>query len=105
MRTRGDPCYILGMATSERLRELLALESYPHVYTHKFIGHNSDGFLSAIAELERNFPKARRVTQRESAGSPGRFLAMTYELHAESVDEIVALIDATGTLVDLKMIL
>jgi putative lipoic acid-binding regulatory protein len=95
------------MATSARLRELLELESYPHLYTHKFIGHNTDAFLAALVELEVLFPKARRVGHRESGNGQqgGRYLALTYELPAESVDEIVALIDATGELVDLKLIL
>jgi len=95
------------METSSRLRELLELEIYPHVYTHKFIGQNTEAFLSALAELEAAFPKARRVLQRESGtgSGGGRYLALTYELHAESVEEILALIEATGALVDLKLIL
>ena len=95
------------MTTSARLRELLELESYPHIYTHKFIGNNTDAFVAALGELERLFPKIRRVGQRESGGGEraGRYLAITYELEADSVEEIVSIIDATGKLVDLKIIL
>ena len=93
---------ILRMAY-EKLREMLLLESYPHVYSHKFIGHNSEAFAAALLALEEAFPRARRVLQRESGGA--RFLALTYEIHAESADEIITLISATATLTDLKIVL
>lgn len=87
-----------------RLRELLADESFPHLYVHKFIGLKTADFQARAEQMLLAFPRARLVGQRESGGQ-GKYLAYTCELHAESVDEIIALLEATAGLSDLKMIL
>lgn len=85
------------------LRELLKAETFPHRYVHKFIGLATPAFSAAVAVLEADFPAAQRVGERRSGGA--RFIAYTYELHAESVEDIVRLLEATRLLADLKMIL
>ena len=85
------------------LRELLKNESYPHRYVHKFIGLATPAFSESLSILEADFPTAQRVGERKSGGD--RFIAYTYELHAESPEDIVRLLEATHLLADLKMIL
>lgn len=89
-----------------KLRELLKSEQYPHKYIHKFIGQKTPEFMSGVATLEVRFPKAVKVSQRESAGvSSDIFIAMTYELEAASPDEIIELLEATSKITHLKVIL
>lgn len=95
-----------------KLTELLEAETYPQTYVHKFIGVKTDAFLAAVAQLEAAFPLARRTGERESSapdaspGTPGRrYLALTYELKANSAAEIIELWKSTANLPDLKMIL
>jgi hypothetical protein len=90
----------------EKLRELLDAESYPHRYVHKFIGRKTPAFLKSVEELEAEFPEAVKVSSRESAGTSAEpFLALTYELVADTPDEIIDLLEATHQLDDLKIIL
>lgn len=90
-----------------RLRELLMREIYPHCYVHKFIGHQTPAFAEAVSGLELAFPRAQRVAARESGkmAGGGRYISYTYELQAQSADEIMALLEATAQLADLKLIL
>ena len=60
-------------------------------------------FSESLTILEADFPTAQRVGERRSGGD--RFIAYTYELHAESPEDIVRLLEATHLLADLKMIL
>ncbi len=87
-----------------RLRELLENESYPHRYTHKFIGRKTEAFAASVAVFEQRFPRAARTGERESGGGAA-YLAYTYELLADSPDEIIELVRATAEIADLKMIL
>lgn len=90
----------------DKLRDLLAAESYPHRYIHKIIGLKSAVFMAEVLRLERLFPKARRVGERESDGSGSQsYLAFTYEFQADNADEIIELLKATTTLKDLKVML
>lgn len=89
-----------------KLAELLANETYPHKYIHKFIGNKTPAFLKAVSELEGKFPAARRSGEREANDSRGgQYLALTYEFTATCPDEIIELFKATLTLPDLKIIL
>lgn len=90
-------------AAYDRLRELLANETFPHVYTHKFIGLKTPGFQASVEEMVLRFPRARLITQRPSGGE--KYLAYTYELEAETIEEIIELLQATAGLDDLKLIL
>lgn len=90
----------------DKLRDLLSAESYPHRYIHKIIGLKSAVFMSEVLRLEKLFPKARRVGERESNGSgSAAYLAFTFEFSADNADEIIELLKATATLKDLKVIL
>ena len=85
----------------KKLTELLEDEEYPHRYVHKFIGLKTEAFLLAVGQLEANFPQAVRTNRREATG----YVALTYELTADSAAEIIALWRATADLPDLKIIL
>lgn len=88
----------------DKLRELLeAQETFPFQYTHKFIGRNTQAFLDSVSALEKQFPKARRVTERKSGDN--QHLALTYTLEADSADDVISLLQATSLLNDLRVIL
>ncbi len=88
----------------DKLRELLiAQETFPFDYTHKFIGKNTAAFAQSVAALEAQFPKARRVTERRTAD--GKHISFTYIFNAASADEIIALLQATSLLNDLRVLL
>ena len=90
----------------EKLRSLLQEEDYPHLYIHKFIGLKTDLFRSEVERLEREFPRAQRVGERESSGEgPQSYLAFTFELLADDADEIIELLKLTSTLKDVRIIL
>ena len=97
------------MATDyTRLRELLGNETFLHLYAHKFIGQNTAAFAESVASLEARFSKARRTAERKSqpkSDDGPYYIAYTYELLADDIDEIVFLLEATANLSDLKMIL
>jgi putative lipoic acid-binding regulatory protein len=97
------------MKNYEKLRALLSEEIYPHLYVHKFIGLNTPAFRAAVEALEAKFPDAIQVSARESAPTSSygeaNYLAYTYELTARNADEIIALLEQTATLPDLKVVL
>lgn len=93
------------MQDYEKLRELLSEEEYPHLYVHKFIGLNTDSFRADVAAFESRFPTVKQVSARESAGSAASYLAYTYQLEANSADEIIELLQDTATLTDVKILL
>lgn len=78
-------------------------ETFPTVFTHKFIGRNSDGFTRGVTAWEARFPKARQTIARKSAGDG--HLALTYEFDAANADEIIALLEATAEIEDVLVIL
>jgi len=78
-------------------------ETFPMVYLHKFVGRNTPAFALAVAELERNFPGARREKMRASPNQG--HLALTYEFSAASADEIIELLRATHLMIDVLVIL
>lgn len=89
---------------TSRLRALLAEERFPLEYLHKFIGKNTPAFSSAVSAMEARFPRVTRVSVRES-GQNQTYVAYTFSLHAQHVDEIVELWTATSELADLTLIL
>lgn len=87
-----------------RIRALLeAQETFPFDYTHKFIGRNTPAFQVSVAALEQKFPKARRVSERLSGDRV--HIALTYVLSADHPDEVIALLQATMLVEDLKIVL
>lgn len=87
-----------------RLRMLLQEEKYPLTYMHKFIGRNTPAFRAAVAQMVRGFPTASLSTMRES-GESASWLAYTYVQVAQNADEVVAFVEATTTLPELRIIL
>jgi hypothetical protein len=93
------------MAASDynKLHALLDKETYPLAYTHKFIGRNTARFTTGVQALEAKFPKLTLQTARTSKGEA--HLALTYEIVAENAGEIIEILEATGQLEDLHLVL
>ena len=92
----------------DNLQRLLEAERYPARYVHKFIGKHTPAFQASVEKLETEFPRATRVGRRESVGrhgGPPQYVSYTFELFAESAEEIVRFIQFTAGLVDVKVIL
>jgi putative lipoic acid-binding regulatory protein len=90
--------------TYAKLRALLEeQETFPYEYTHKFIGKNTKAFAVSVTALEQKFPKARRVSERHSGDQA--HVALTYVLLADTPDDVIALLQATMLLDDLKIVL
>lgn len=85
------------------LRDLLAKETYPHTYTYKFIGKNSQRFTNGLHALEGKFPKLVIRGSRESTG--GQNLAVSYALDAANADEIIDVLNEVTRVEDLLVIL
>ena len=92
------------------LRRILESERFPHTYVHKIIGRNTPAFEQGIANFEARFPRAVRATRRESqpkaaaAASPSaRFISYSFELEADTADEIIELLVFTETIADTMM--
>lgn len=86
------------------LRLLLENESFPQTYVHKFIGLQTETFLHAVQALIAEFSGAKLIVSfRESKKKD--YIAYTFSWEAISPDEIIQLIEKTGKLPDLKMIL
>ena len=87
-----------------RLRSLLEeQEKFPTDFTHKFIGKNTLRFTTGVQRLEEQFPALRLEKARTSSGEA--HLALTYILRAENADEIIAVLEATGKIEDLHLVL
>lgn len=105
------------MSNYDKLRELLGEETYPHRYLHKFIGLNTDLFRDEVERFEKLFPRAKKVSERESKGGGANavasgqppdapsYVAFTYEFVANSPEEIIQLLEATSHLKDLRVML
>jgi hypothetical protein len=89
---------------NSRLLELLRAETFPLRHVHKFIGHNTAEFRSAVAELGKRFPKVMCEGFRES-GTTHAYLAWTFIQTADCAEDIVAFMDATAALPGVKIIL
>ena len=90
------------------LRRILESERFPHTYVHKIIGRNTEAFEHGIATFQARFPRAIRVTRRESqpkvaAADSARFISYSFELEADTADEIIELMAFTETIADTMM--
>lgn len=86
-----------------RLREILARETFPFSMTHKLIGVNSPAFEEGLKSFESSLPGIVRTAVRASGGNA--HLAVTYELTANDVEGILALLDESARVPDLKYML
>lgn len=86
------------------LRALLENETYPHFYTHKFIGLHTPIFLEAVETLKSKFAYLTLSTQFRSSAK-GDYIAFTITFMAATVDDILTIMEATSQLPDLKIIL
>ncbi len=91
------------MHNYETLKKALEKEVYPHVFLFKFIGKNSGVFLVGIQDFEKKFPQLVKSSQRLSKNQ--NHLALTYQLEAQSPEEIMAVYYGIGQLPDLSMVL
>ena len=89
---------------TSRLLELLQAETFPLRYVHKFIGRNTPEFRAAVAALGKQFPSVVCEGFRES-GASHTWLAYTFVQTAPSATDIVAFVEATALLTDIKLIL
>jgi putative lipoic acid-binding regulatory protein len=88
----------------ERLRALLdEIEEFPHVYTLKFIGLNTERFSNSLSGLRLAFPALPEPTSRESSG--GRHLAITYVITVGSSQEILDLYALVAKIEDVVIVL
>lgn len=78
-------------------------ETFPHRYIHKFIGRNSPRFAQSVEQFQARFPKLELQTARLSKGEA--HLALTFHILAENADEIIAVLEATGDIEDLHLVL
>lgn len=89
----------------EALRKSLqdTVEAWPYVYEHKIIGKNKDQFISSVKILEERFPRMNKKNSHISRN--GTYLAVTYEIMARDVDEIISLWVASEELEDFVTVL
>lgn len=87
-----------------KLKALLeAQETFPHRYTHKFIGKNSPRFAQSVERLQARFPNLMLETARLSKGEA--HLALTFIIEAQTADDIIAVLEAMGDVEDLHLVL
>ena len=87
-----------------KLRELLlAQETFPLDYLHKFIGRNTPAFEQGLAVWRAAHPGASCQSDRLSSNQGHR--SVTFIFRADSVDELIAMLQATDTIADLVMVL
>ena len=73
-----------------RMREILEKETYPSRYVQKVVGNNNDIFRGDLATLEAKLTRVVRTGDR--LGGSGKYLSVTYELMADTPEEILELI-------------
>jgi len=86
-----------------KLRELLTKETYPHVFSFKFIGKNTPLFQEGIHDFHTTYPILTLQSERKSRNE--NHLSVTYVLHAESADMILTIYQRIEQLPDLLLIL
>ncbi len=88
----------------DALRKLLETEeTYPFEYMHKFTGRDTPAFRESLARFEARFPKLKKQGERPSGS--GTYAAVTYLFHAESAEQIIEMLKATGEVEDLILVL
>jgi len=86
------------------LKELLEdTESFPTRYLYKFIGRNTEAFVSGVKTLEKDHPALQHQTTRESANA--QHLAKTYAFEAPDAESIIAIYRHIEGLADLLLLL
>ena len=93
------------MTTSryDKLKELLAKETYPHSFPFKFIGKNTPLFLQGIRSLELKHPELIFHSQKESKNQ--NHLSCTYLLEAKSLDGIIIIFQEIEIIPDVLVVL
>ena len=91
------------MPQYQRLRELLANETFPHVFPFKFVGKLSDPFEAGVRALETQFPRLVLQSRRQSKNQ--KHLSLTYTLEAESAEVIIEILRAIAAISDVLFIL
>lgn len=86
------------------LRALLENETYPHFYTHKFIGRHTPIFLEAVETFKAKFAYLTLSTQFRLS-TKGDYISFTITFMAATAEDIITVIEATSQLPDLKIIL
>ena len=87
-----------------RLKALLEeQETFPHDFTLKFIGVNSQAFAEDVKKFEARYPSLRKQAERKSSGEAN--IALTYLYLSQSADEIITLLQDVSKLRDVKVIL
>jgi hypothetical protein len=87
-----------------RLRELLlAQEEFPLEYLHKFIGRNTPAFEAGLAQWRMRFRPLSCPSDRLSANQGHR--SLSFILKMSTVDELIAMLEATDAIPDLVMVL
>lgn len=87
-----------------KLKQLLEeQESFPLQFTHKFIGKNSPRFVQGVERLEKQWPALKLQSSRTSKGDA--HVALTYVVEVKSADEVIVLLEATGRIEDILVIL
>ncbi len=93
----------MTLSRYDKLKELLARETYPHTFPFKFIGKKTPLFLTGVQNLELKYPDLAFHSQRETKSQ--NHISYTYLLDAKSMDGIVAVFQEIEKLSDLLMIL
>lgn len=70
-------------------KQLREIPYWPHRYRHKIIGINGPAFEESVHALEEKFPNMKREALSESKN--GTYLSVTFEIIAETADEIIDL--------------
>jgi putative lipoic acid-binding regulatory protein len=93
----------MTLSRYEKLKELLAKETYPHSFPYKLIGKNTPLFLAGIKSLELKHPELVLHSQKESKNK--NHLSYTYLLEANSSESIIAIFLEIEKIPDLTVIL
>ncbi|MBL7714953.1 MAG: DUF493 domain-containing protein [Bdellovibrionales bacterium] len=82
-------------------------ENFPTVFIHKFIGKNSDAFLTGVSDWSASkkalYPSLKETHRRLSADN--KHCSLTFEFTASSAEQIIDILKSTAAIPDLKMVL
>lgn len=93
----------MTLSRYDKLKELLAKETYPHTFPFKFIGKKTPLFLTGVQNLELRHPDLTLHSQRETKSQ--NHISYTYLFEAQSLDDIVAVFQEIEKLPELLLIL
>ncbi len=87
-----------------KLRDLLlAQETFPLDYLHKFVGRNTSAFDADVLQWKARFTPLACQSDRLSANQKHR--SLTFVLRMQSVDELIEMLRATDKIADLVLVL